>query len=449
MKRSEVTTLGKKRTNTRRRRRPTPRGAESALARPPQVGATSTTSRGSVDAAGNLADAVNAVYIEHQRNTRIPAPASRAHSSETPPRTHPAVPPDVGRPVNAAGQDETAVSTEESGWHGALAAMPQGLAATYWGEAADEDVPIRITGVHRGPATPPSGGRFERTMTVTGPPTGSGRFAATIRVNGLPGGDWDVTARRTDRTAAQEPPQRSVLATRPWQMAYGPAVRVWSWPVLISVGALLAIALQALLLARTGANVVAGVLLSLVGCVAGFAGAKVWYLLLKRKHPRLFFSTGACIQGFLVVALGLLAIGGTATGIGAGVLLDAATPGLFLGMAIGRPGCFLTGCCAGRPTASRWGLWSSDRDVAVKRVPVQLWEAGAALFIGVATLAVTLTIEVAVPGAVFVGAVAAYTAVRQLLFPFRADPHTPLGRYLTIAACLAVIAADVVIATLR
>lgn len=49
----------------------------------------------------------------------------------------------------------------------------------------------------------------------------------------------------------------------------------------------------------------------------------------------------------------------------------------------GRPGRFFAGCCAGRPTASRSGLWSSDRVLAVRRIPVQLWEAATALLIGV------------------------------------------------------------------
>ena len=351
----------------------------------------------------------------------------------------------AGGPTAAAERCNPAAAPGRSVWHDGLASMPQGLAAIYWGDASDEDVSIRVTGVRRGPASPPLPGRFERAVTINGLPAGSGRFAATIRVEGVPGGEWDITARRTDRAAARGDVQRSVVATRPWQLAYGPAVRVWSWPVLVGAGAVLAIVLQALLLARTGANVAAAVMLSVTACVTGFVGAKGWYVVLKRKHPREFFRTGACIQGFLMVAFGSLALGATTTGIGAGVLLDAATPGLFLGMAIGRPGCFLTGCCAGRPTASRWGLWSSDRAVAVKRVPVQLWEAGAALVIGAASLAVTLATGVPVAGALFVGAIAAYTGARQLLFPFREDPHTRLGRFLTIAASGAVIAADVAV----
>ena len=437
--------MGDKRTKTRRQ---TARTVPSARVRAPRAGAKATTSRGSTDTADDLAEAVKAIFDEHECNSS--KPTLRSHSLHTSMTMHGAAVPLAAEGAGAVvPQDDSAVLSEQSSWHGAIASMPQGLAATYWGDADDEDVQVQIIGVHRGPATVPPGGRFERTIIVKSPPAGSGRFAATIRVREIAGGEWDVTARRADRTAAQVRPQRAVIATRPWQMAYGPAVRVWSWPTLIGAGTLLAIILQALLLARTGANVVAGVVLSLMGCVAGFVGAKAWYLALKRKHLRLIFSTGACIQGFLVVALGLLAIGGTATGIGAGTLLDAATPGLFLGMAIGRPGCFLTGCCAGRPTASRWGLWSSDRTIAVRRVPVQLWEAGAALGIAAATLAITLVTEIPVPGALFVGAMAAYTGVRQLLFPFRDDPHTRFGRYVTIAACTAVIAADVAVALLR
>jgi len=63
---------------------------------------------------------------------------------------------------------------------------------------------------------------------------------------------------------------------------------------------------------------------------------------------------------------------------------------VFVGMAIGRPGCFFAGCCSGRPTVSRWGLWSSDRRIGIRRIPIQLIEAAAALLIGVTALSLTL-----------------------------------------------------------
>lgn len=154
---------------------------------------------------------------------------------------------------------------------------------------------------------------------------------------------------------------------------------------------------------------------------------------------------GTCIQGFLLGGFGTLAVGSLLAGPPVGVLLDATTPGVLFAMALARPGCFLGGCCAGRPTLSRWGLWSSDRRIGVRRIPVQLMEAAMAFAIGLATLAVFLTGPRPLPGALFVGAVAAYTLGRQLLFPFRREPRrTSAGRLLTLVAAGLVVVAAVV-----
>ena len=104
-------------------------------------------------------------------------------------------------------------------------------------------------------------------------------------------------------------------------------------------------------------------------------------------------------------------------------------------MTIGRPGCFLGGCCAGRPTLSRWGLWSSDRRIGVRRIPVQLLEAAVSLLIAGAALALVLAGPSRLPGALFVGSFAIYTVGRQLMFPLRNEPRrTSAGRLLTLAA---------------
>ena len=331
----------------------------------------------------------------------------------------------------------------------AFAELPQGLAATYWGERSVDDPDAETTVRFAGVRPDGAGGMVEReafaqTVTVGGLPAGSGRFALTNKIVGVGEGVWNVSAVRLSGGGTRDLPQRAQLHTRPTLFVFGPGVRPWSWPLLVGIGALLAGVVQGALLARSGTNVAAASLVTLVGCVLGFVGAKSWYLAVKRQHPRNFLTAGACIQGFLLVAVVVLAIGGAVTHIGTGRLLDATTPGLFLGMAIGRPGCFLTGCCAGRPTASRWGLWSSDRRIAVRRIPVQLWEAFAALVIGLVTLVVTVATTVP-EGTLFVGATAAYTAVRQLLFPFRADPHTRRGRRLTLTICIVVLVGDMVL----
>lgn len=97
---------------------------------------------------------------------------------------------------------------------------------------------------------------------------------------------------------------------------------------------------------------------------------------------------------------------------------DAATFTMLTGMVFTRMGCLLTGCCAGRPTASRFGLVLPNRHgVRVRRVPTQLLEAGLGglLLAG----AVALAASHPPPGSVFAGAVAGYGLGRLFLEPLR------------------------------
>jgi phosphatidylglycerol:prolipoprotein diacylglycerol transferase len=59
---------------------------------------------------------------------------------------------------------------------------------------------------------------------------------------------------------------------------------------------------------------------------------------------------------------------------------DCAVPGLALGHALGRVGCFLAGCCYGRPAAARFPL--AVLLAGVPRHPVQLYEAAGLLLLG-------------------------------------------------------------------
>lgn len=65
--------------------------------------------------------------------------------------------------------------------------------------------------------------------------------------------------------------------------------------------------------------------------------------------------------------------------------INPVAPALPLGHAIGRVGCFLTGCCYGRPTESCLGVAFSHpvggAPVGVKLLPVQLFESAADLVI--------------------------------------------------------------------
>ena len=216
-----------------------------------------------------------------------------------------------------------------------------------------------------------------------------------------------------------------------------PGARLGAWPGLVGTGAAVALTVQALLAARVGLPVASVLLLSLVACLLGLAGAKLYYM---AEHPQRWrglmnMSSGMCIQGFVLAAVGAVVAGALLLGLPVGRLLDVTAPGLLFGMAIGRVGCFLGGCCAGRPTASRCGLWSSDRKLGVRRIPTQLFESAMALVIGLVALLAMVLATPSPGGLVFVAGIAAYTFGRQLLFPLRALPrNTAHGRALTMSA---------------
>ena len=332
-------------------------------------------------------------------------------------------------------------------------AVPHGLAVTYvldtsqW--PAIGSVAIRFVGARQDGSGLP-GDHFERVERLEELDPRTGRAALTARVENVNPGRWRIVATPVQNSTGIPLPTKAIVtSTTLAPLAQGPGVRVVAWPALVGLGAILAIAVQAVLVARSGTAIAPILGLSLVACVLGFLGGKVWFLVAKHRPPREFLASGAYIQGFLLGALAVLFLGSALLHRPPLGILDATAPGIFFGMAVGRPGCFLTGCCAGRPALSRWGLWSSDRRLAVRRVPVQLYEAGVALAIGVAALVLVLMGPPPIQGSIFAAAIAAYTFSRQFLFRLRADSHTRVGRLVAQAICASVLAAVVASFVLR
>jgi len=101
----------------------------------------------------------------------------------------------------------------------------------------------------------------------------------------------------------------------------------------------------------------------LVALVCGVLGARMLYVLEHvAEFRREWGSVLALWQG------GLTLYGGMVAGVFGGLLMarrlqlplwitaDALAPSLAIGGAIGRVGCFLNGCCYGRPTHLPWGV---------------------------------------------------------------------------------------------
>jgi phosphatidylglycerol:prolipoprotein diacylglycerol transferase len=237
------------------------------------------------------------------------------------------------------------------------------------------------------------------------------------------------------------------VTTRAGGFATGPGLVPASWVPLVGLGVVVALAVQVVLAGRAHLSVGAGLGISLAASVAGAAGARAWYVALNRGKVQGIPTQGLCIQGFIVAAVAVLTAGLALAGIPIRTFLDISVPGLFLAMAIGRQGCFLHGCCVGRLTASRWAIWGSDGRVGARRVPTQQLESLACLVIGLAALLLVLQARPPAAGTVFVGAVAAYTVCRQLLFPYRAEPRkSSLGRVASMIAAALMLVADIIVA---
>lgn len=365
----------------------------------------------------------------------------------------------------------TPLHVETFGWKALAGVNPQALGLTYSFEPNADGTPysvtIRLAGRRVGVRGKPGPrDRFTVHETVEAVVPGSGPIAVTTRVRDISPGEWRVTAAPVDGARSRPAGPRSVSAPPP-RLPHGsssgttafapvvqilaPGARLGAWPALVGLGGIVGLTVQALGAGHLSLPVTSVFWVSLAASVVGLLVAKLYYATgryVNGDRGAMNLLSGACIQGFVIGAAGVLVAGARIGGVPVGILLDVTAPGLLVGMTIGRYGCFFGGCCVGRPTASRWGLWSSDRRLGMRRIPVQLLESTVALALGVGALA-ALWHSPHSPGVVFVGSMGAYTLGRQLLFPLRAGSrHTRYGRRVTIALAVLVVAADIAFVTL-
>lgn len=318
-------------------------------------------------------------------------------------------------------------------------ASPQSVGVTCWFEAptvGPDSVPIHLVGQLEEPnatavVSPGAGRTFDVVHEVRGLPAGIGRVAATIRITDVVPGRWRVTAE-----GPGVPPTMALgsSAYAPVMAETAPGVSLGAWAALVATGALVGVALLAGLAARAGLDVGRVLALALAACLVGLVGAKVYFVAQARTPAYLFSTGGMCIQGFVMAALLTLTAGARVLDLPALRLLDLAVAPLLVGMAIGRLGCWKAGCCAGRLTTSRWGVWGSDRYIGGPRMPTQLLEGAGALILAVGTAIVVVTLVGVQPGILALFGLGAYVLLRQLLLPLRAVPRrSSAGRTVVLA----------------
>jgi phosphatidylglycerol:prolipoprotein diacylglycerol transferase len=90
--------------------------------------------------------------------------------------------------------------------------------------------------------------------------------------------------------------------------------------------------------------------------IGGTVGAKVYYALLNRDWHVLFDRSGLVWYGGFIVGAAAVLLVVRRRRLPAWPLLDAATPALAVGYAVGRIGCFLVGDDYGRPSDLPWAV---------------------------------------------------------------------------------------------
>jgi phosphatidylglycerol:prolipoprotein diacylglycerol transferase len=177
--------------------------------------------------------------------------------------------------------------------------------------------------------------------------------------------------------------------------------RVGDWPV-YSYGVLLALAYLAgmqLAVMRGRRNGLDGAKLMDFGIyiiISALLGAKLMLIAVEfdyfKSQPRELLSlvrAGGVFYGGLIAALlvGLWLVGRYK--LPAWKTADMIAPGIAVGHVIGRLGCFMAGCCYGRPTDVPWAVTFTDpiasanvgTPLNVPLHPTQLYDAGAELVI--------------------------------------------------------------------
>lgn len=171
-----------------------------------------------------------------------------------------------------------------------------------------------------------------------------------------------------------------------------------------------------------------GFYLAVAGLLGGAIGAKLLEWAINYQFVIAHFSDARTFLYGRTIVGGL--IGGTIA-----VLLvkrkmgisqrmgNAFAPAIVLGVAIGRIGCFLAGCCYGKPTNMGWGVNFGD---GILRYPTQLFESAfmLAMFFHLQKKSKKPDVK---PGQLFTELMLAYFTFRFFLEFIKAEPVTLFG----------------------
>jgi phosphatidylglycerol---prolipoprotein diacylglyceryl transferase len=208
-----------------------------------------------------------------------------------------------------------------------------------------------------------------------------------------------------------------------------------SYKVFLCIGIYVGILVTAALASSSGMSPLRIGLGALASALAGLIGARLYDLLVhapvyRKQHSwralwdrnRGGWSVFGALLTFIPVSFGAARL----LRVPAALFFDHMGLGVLAGGFWIRLGCVFNGCCAGRETVGRLGVWLHDTHGVVKwRIPVQFLEMGWWLLGGVAF--VWLWPRAFAPGSFALGVLGWYGVARFFLEPMREEPDLVLG----------------------
>jgi phosphatidylglycerol---prolipoprotein diacylglyceryl transferase len=209
------------------------------------------------------------------------------------------------------------------------------------------------------------------------------------------------------------------------------------FPVLLALAVVLGVHLTVLRAERDALDARAAFRVSVVACGAAFVGARLYVVLqdwsFYRVHPSEIVRVwhgGLASFGAIGGGMAAAVAASRVLRVPAARFLDAAAPSVALSFAIGRVGCFLTGCCYGAASDAAWSVRFPAGSAAYAASgaagplsaalhPTQLYEAAGAL----AVAAVLARVRPRRAGEAFALLFVLYPSLRFVVERWRADPR--------------------------
>ncbi len=246
---------------------------------------------------------------------------------------------------------------------------------------------------------------------------------------------------------------------------FGP-LEISTYAVMLSLGASLGFWLTYRDAERKGLDVVEALKLTAVAFFAGLIGARglVWLANPAVYEERPFSSifllwdrSGMSIYGGLALAAAAGVLYARFRGLDLWDLADTLAFSFLPAIAVARLGCFLNGCCYGKPTTAPWGLVAGGApnyvNFDIPSHPTQLYEAAAAVLLFV--LLERMRWKRQFVGQLAVAFLAGYPLFRFFNEIFRGDPRPgwqignlgtlSLNQILSVAALLFALGAGMVL----